>query len=237
MGATADPTASPAAGSPAAVLVRTPEPADGGQIGRVHVRAWQRAYTGIMTPAFLDGLDERAWGRAWNRRLLERAAGRGEPGVELLAAERPGTGEVAGVATIGPERHVPERHVPEPEPEGRRSPDQPEANQNEERRTDEASARGEVWMIVVAPDAWGLGVGSALLGEAERRLAARGHRAAVLWVAAGNRRARRFYEHHGWAPDGACRREEIGGGPVDERRYAKTFATPHPGSGDQTGQN
>lgn len=156
------------------------------------MRAWQRAYAGVMATSFLDGLDEAAWGRAWRHRLSERAAGRGEPGVELLVAEHPGNGTVAGIATLGPER-------------------------------DGDGARGELWMLNVDPGAWGLGVGSALLAQVEARLAARGFTRAVLWVVAGNDRARRFYDTHGWAHDGFRRREDIGGRPVDECRYAKAL--------------
>ena len=179
--------------STATVRVREPEPGDSGGIGRVHVRAWQEAYAGLMAASFLDGLDEEAWGRAWHRRLSERAAGRGEPGVELLVAEHPGTATVAGIATLGPER-------------------------------DGDGTRGELWMINVDPEAWAAGIGSALLAEVEARLAARGHTEATLWVVAGNVRARRFYQSRGWSPDGTCRREDIGGRPVDERRYVKRLA-------------
>lgn len=172
------------------IRVREPVPGDSGGIGRVHVRAWQHAYAGIMAASFLDGLDEGAWGRAWRRRLDDRAAGRGEPAVELLVAEHPGSGAVTGIATLGPERGG-------------------------------DGDRGELWMINVDPAAWGLGVGSALLAEVEARLAARGLTDAVLWVVAGNTRARRFYQARGWSPDGTCRREDIGGRPVDECRYTK----------------
>ncbi|MEZ5410652.1 MAG: GNAT family N-acetyltransferase [Acidimicrobiales bacterium] len=179
-----------AAGSGRTVRVREPVPGDSAGIGRVHVRAWQQAYAGIMAASFLDGLDERAWGRAWRRRLAQRAVGRGEPGVELLVAEHPDGGTVAGIATLGPERGG-------------------DGN------------RGELWMINVDPAAWGLGVGSALLAEVEARLAARGFTDGVLWVVAGNSRARRFYRTRGWAADDTCRREDIGGRPVNECRYTK----------------
>jgi len=195
-----------AAGSTGTVRVREPVPGDSVGIGRVHVRAWQEAYAGIMAASFLDGLDEAAWGRAWRQRLTEREAGRGEPEVELLMAEHPVTGAVAGIATLGPER-------------------------------DGDGTRGELWMINVDPTAWGHGVGSALLAGVEARLAARGFGRAVLWVVAGNDRARRFYQARGWAPDGTCRREEIGGRPVDECRYTKPLTTPAAGRSGVPGRH
>ena len=56
---------------------------------------------------------------------------------------------------------------------------------------------GELGALYVDPQAWGTGLGQALIIEAERRLAER-HAVAGLWVLAGNVRARRFYEAGGW---------------------------------------
>lgn len=71
---------------------------------------------------------------------------------------------------------------------------------------------------------WGTGRGRALLAAAEERLRGDGFDEAVLWVLAGNDRARRFYEAAGWAHDGSVRVDEVGPpGPgriaVDEARY------------------
>lgn len=60
----------------------------------------------------------------------------------------------------------------------------------------------EVAQVFVAESARGSGVAGALLGEAERRVAAAGYRTAWLAVVAGNARARRFYERSGWFDDG-----------------------------------
>jgi putative acetyltransferase len=56
----------------------------------------------------------------------------------------------------------------------------------------------EVEQVYVAPTHQGLGVASVLLAEAERQVAAAGHRVAWLAVVTGNGRARAFYEKHGW---------------------------------------
>lgn len=185
------------------IRVRAPVPDDGPAIARAHVRAWQEGYAGLMPQAFLDGLDEEERGRAWEQRLIAHrrtTAGPGRTeGPEFLVAEL--TGEVdgvdgvVGVATIGPER--------EPGP-GRQS-------------------GGEVWMVNVHPDAWGRGVGSALLAAAVAALADRGHRSPVLWVLEGNARARAFYERNGWTFDGATKSDDFGGAPLCELRYR------HPG--------
>jgi ribosomal protein S18 acetylase RimI-like enzyme len=60
----------------------------------------------------------------------------------------------------------------------------------------------EVEQVYVATEHRGSGVAEMLLAEAERLVAAGGHRRAWLAVVAGNTRARRFYERCGWADEG-----------------------------------
>ncbi len=95
-------------------------------------------------------------------------------------------------------------------------------------RDADAEDAGELYAIYVDPPWWGRGVGRALVGEARRLLAERGHAEAVLWVLAGNSRAERFYRNDGWHSDGAARCEEIGSGwhpegalSVEELRYRR----------------
>lgn len=72
----------------------------------------------------------------------------------------------------------------------------------------------------VDPEAWGRGLGRALIVEAERRLA-RHHAEATLWVLDGNVRAQRFYEAAGWRRDGGAQRDRVWGVAVTEVRYRK----------------
>lgn len=60
----------------------------------------------------------------------------------------------------------------------------------------------EVEQVYVSTKNRGSGVAAALLGEAERQVGANGHQKAWLAVAAGNARARRFYERQGWTDEG-----------------------------------
>jgi RimJ/RimL family protein N-acetyltransferase len=93
---------------------------------------------------------------------------------------------------------------------------------------DEPHDRGELYMINVAPAAWGTGVGTALLVEAMHALSVLGHREAILWVLRQNARARRFYEREGWAQEGE-RRDTITENDfnvtVDELRYGCSSLT------------
>jgi len=81
---------------------------------------------------------------------------------------------------------------------------------------------GVLRALYVDPEAWGGGLGRALIVEAERRLAEH-HSAATLWVLTGNTRARRFYEAAGWRSDGSERHDRVLGAALDEVGYRKTL--------------
>ena len=78
---------------------------------------------------------------------------------------------------------------------------------------------GELYMINVAPSAWGTGVSRSLLDAAVRRLRDSGYMYAYLWVLEPNRRARRFYERSGWRCDDGRKLHERSG--VMEVRYRR----------------
>jgi GNAT superfamily N-acetyltransferase len=85
-------------------------------------------------------------------------------------------------------------------------------------------AGDEVEQVYVAAGHRGSGVAGLLLTEAERLVAAGGHRRAWLAVATGNARARRFYERSGWTDDGPFDyAAAVPGGtiPVPCHRYVK----------------
>jgi ribosomal protein S18 acetylase RimI-like enzyme len=79
---------------------------------------------------------------------------------------------------------------------------------------------GELYAIYVDPDSWSLGAGRSLIRRAEERLA-EDYREAALWVLEENLRARSFYEHAGWHPDGARNVFERPGFSAPELRYRK----------------
>lgn len=85
------------------------------------------------------------------------------------------------------------------------------------------SALGELYAINLDPDAWGRGLGRELLAAATDELSRLGFGEAVLWVVAGNTRARRFYEAAGWSADGIERLDESQGPPIDEVRYRRSL--------------
>lgn len=61
---------------------------------------------------------------------------------------------------------------------------------------------GTIWQLAVHPDLQGLGIGSALIEEAERCIRLRGLRTAGLSVEVDNPRAQALYERLGYVADG-----------------------------------
>jgi GNAT superfamily N-acetyltransferase len=90
----------------------------------------------------------------------------------------------------------------------------------------ETAGAVELYAIHVDPTLVGTGVGRALMLRAVADLAAVAAEQgdigrAVLWVLAGNSRARRFYERGGWTADGETRDAPIGPELVPQVRYAR----------------
>ena len=92
-------------------------------------------------------------------------------------------------------------------------------------RDDREEPLGEVHGCYVDPAHWRKGVGSALMATAIERLTQAGHSEAVLWVLAGNSRARAFYEAHGWVADGAEKTYDLEGGRYPEVRYRRNLGS------------
>ncbi|MGW0840651.1 N-acetyltransferase family protein [Streptomyces sp. NPDC002787] len=79
----------------------------------------------------------------------------------------------------------------------------------------------ELYALYVRPGHFGTGVGTALLRATTERCATAGHDRMLLWVLKENAPARRFYEHHGFLPDGAEEPFEANGVEVPEVRYVR----------------
>jgi ribosomal protein S18 acetylase RimI-like enzyme len=80
-------------------------------------------------------------------------------------------------------------------------------------------AAGELGEIYALPEAWGKGVGHALMQACLAALRERDYADAILWVLEDNPRARAFYEREGWTPDGGEKTDEFLGVAVREVRY------------------
>jgi RimJ/RimL family protein N-acetyltransferase len=183
------------------LVVRSARVEDAPAIAEVHVTAWQVGYAHLMPAEFLASLDVAEREERW-RSMLTRT-----PRAETLVAER--DARIVGICGYGEARDLDDgvsrkgRRVEGVSRKGRRDED----------------GTGELWMINVHPDAWGTGVADPLLEAAVKGLRTLGYTSAVLWVLEGNARARRFYERHGWVPDGATKQDAFGGAPLTEVRY------------------
>lgn len=80
---------------------------------------------------------------------------------------------------------------------------------------------GEIFAIYLYPRFWGQGLGRLLQERSIASLAELTRTSVVLWVLESNERARRFYEHTGFALDGARKTIRIGGADLPEVRYRR----------------
>ena len=81
---------------------------------------------------------------------------------------------------------------------------------------------GSLEFIYVLPQYWGTGLGTLLLAAVEEGFAAQGFTSAFLNVYEENRRARAFYERHGWTHDGEPWQVNRVS-PVTQVRYVKAL--------------
>lgn len=82
---------------------------------------------------------------------------------------------------------------------------------------------GELQAIYAHPDFWDTGVGAQLHEHALITLSEAGYVDTTLWVMDRNDRARRFYERHGWVPDGTSKHDERGDITIVEVRYRRSL--------------
>lgn len=85
---------------------------------------------------------------------------------------------------------------------------------------DATPGTAELYTLYLDPSWVGQGVGFGLLDHAVTDLGARGFALVTLWVMAGNRHAREFFERAGWAADGREQTDELG----PQVRYARSLA-------------
>ncbi len=80
----------------------------------------------------------------------------------------------------------------------------------------------ELYALYVRPAWWSTGTGRTLMQRVLAKSAGAGFPSITLWVLRDNRRARRFYERAGFAPDGATH-VLTRLGDVPELRYRRTL--------------
>lgn len=83
--------------------------------------------------------------------------------------------------------------------------------------------QGLIYLLYILPEYWGRGVGQDLMSAALQELQNLGISEAILWVLRDNRRARRFYEQHGWRENGQTSSADYGGVELEALCYQRTL--------------
>jgi GNAT superfamily N-acetyltransferase len=73
---------------------------------------------------------------------------------------------------------------------------------------DDPTTVGELQTLYLDPDVWNTGRGSALLQAVQDQFVTARFLSASAWVLEPNRRARLFYERHGWRFDGTTKQHD-----------------------------
>jgi len=194
------------------VVIRAASAADAAQIAAVQRDAWFAAYEGIIPTEIIDRVTAPDDGarlrqtfqtRPWQQMLVAVAAEQATPD----PAAGPAASGIVGYTSFGPETDV--LSAPWPHPLTADGED---------------GSVAELYALYVRPAWWSTGTGRSLMEQALARTSEAGYRSITLWVLRDNRRARRFYERAGFAPDGATNvLVRLGG--VTEVRYRRALAS------------
>ncbi len=163
-------------------LARTSDVQD---IAQVQIRSWRAGYADLLPDSVLADLevDDLAW--EWGRALL---AGEGH---RVFVAISEGSGDVVGVASVGP------TNDPDLDP----------------------ATTAEIGILLVDPDHQRRGHGSRLMTACIDMVREGGRTECVMWVPLGDEARRSLLQTSGWGPDGAYRDlEVVPGSSVRETR-------------------
>ncbi|MGW6389149.1 N-acetyltransferase family protein [Streptomyces sp. NPDC055103] len=174
--------------------IRAAGPEDAAALASVHVLSWRAAYRDLLPGPYLAALDPAERAAVWRARL----AAPDRPSVLLATGAE---GRVVAFSCFRPWADGESGASGELDP----------------------ATTAELAALYSLPEVWGTGVGRELLAASTEALGAAGFRTALLWVFAGNARARRFYEAAGWRPDGVTVRDVTGGRELEELRYGRAL--------------
>ncbi len=179
--------------------IRRARPDDALALATVYVRSWKGAYPGLIPQPYLDALHPADRVGTWQD-TLDASAWPHTGVIALLGPAEQGGGEegpVTGFVSFSPARDD-VGHLGDPTIDG---------------------AVGEILTFYLDPSVFGTGGADLLMRAALVALRAAQFRAAVLWVLGTNARARRFYERHGWRPDGTTKLHDWGAFVATDLRY------------------
>ncbi|GAA2356251.1 GNAT family N-acetyltransferase [Saccharopolyspora halophila] len=170
--------------------VRMAEPGDAAEIARIQVTTWQSAYSEMLPPAVLAGLDNSIAEQEWRGTITDG------PATVLVAEEGRWTVGFCA-AGIAPESEVASADGALPE---------------------DAATTALISALLVEPR-WGRrGHGGRLLATIGRRLAEQGATRGITWAPEADSASLSFFRSVDWSPDGTVRTLDAGGSPLREMR-------------------
>jgi ribosomal protein S18 acetylase RimI-like enzyme len=215
------------------MLLRPAQPADALAIARVHVRAWQHGYAGILPASYLNQL-----------RPEDRAA---KYDLSHADPSNPYTIVATDADIISPTETSTPGNIARRSAEPARDPVDQSSNAADlaagslsniayhsgEKILGFATTRpsqepdlphhGELTALYVDPDSWGRGIGVALVSAARAHLVSLSLRHAYLFTLVDNLRAQHFYKSDQWAPDGLTRTDTVWGAAVHVLRFQRNL--------------
>ena len=215
------------------MLLRPAQPSDALAIARVHVRAWQHGYAGILPASYLNQLrpEDRA-----EKYDLSHADPTNPYTIVATDADIVSQTESSSLGNI--DRHSVQR-AGQPTDQSSNSADLAASGLSNiayhsggkilgfatTRPSQEPDLphHGELTALYVDPDSWGRGIGVALVSAARAHLVSLSLRHAYLFTLVDNLRAQHFYKSDQWTPDGLTRTDTVWGAAVHVLRFQRNL--------------
>ena len=198
------------------MLLRPAQPPDARAIARVHVRAWQQGYAGILPASYLNQLrpEDRA-----EKYDLSHADPSHPHTIVATDADIASQTETSSLGNIA-------RHSADPKGQSAGGLIQDKilgfATTAPSHESD-LPHHGELTALYVDPDSWGRGIGVALVSAARAHLVSLSLRHAYLFTLVDNLRAQHFYKSDQWTPDGLTRTDTFWGAAVHILRFQRNL--------------
>jgi ribosomal protein S18 acetylase RimI-like enzyme len=217
------------------MLLRPAQPSDALAIARVHVRAWQHGYAGILPASYLNNL--RPQDRAEKYDLSHADPSHPYTIVAtdadiILPTETTSPTKTSNLTNPTARSGDPTRQhgsTVNLAASGLGNIAGPIHDKilgfatTRPSQESDLPHHGELTALYVDPDSWGRGIGVALVSAARAHLVSLSLRHAYLFTLVDNLRAQRFYKSDQWTPDGLTRTDTFWGAAVHILRFQRTL--------------
>jgi ribosomal protein S18 acetylase RimI-like enzyme len=219
------------------MLLRPAQPSDALAIARVHVRAWQHGYAGILPASYLNQLrpEDRA-----EKYDLSHADPSHPHTIVATDADIVSPTETTSLGNIARSSGDPAKQSANIVNVAASTVNLAasslgniaRANSDEKilgfattapSHESDLPHHGELTALYVDPDSWGRGIGVALVSAARAHLVSLSLRHAYLFTLVDNLRAQHFYKSDQWTPDGLTRTDTVWGAAVHVLRFQRNL--------------